>query len=53
MKKIKEETKLKLSKNQLQSIVNSHIQETDGVHELFNMMVNGLNIAPMCSLWVV
>ena len=45
MKEIKEETKLKITKNQLQSIVNSHIQETNGLNELFNMVVNGLMLS--------
>ena len=45
MKELKQETELKLSKNQLQSIINSHIQEDGGLNDLFTMMVNGLMLS--------
>lgn len=45
MENLKQETELKLSKNQIQSIINTHIQEQDGLHELFNMMINGLMLS--------
>lgn len=45
MKENKQETELKLSKNQLQSVINSHIQEEKGLNDLFAMMVNGLMLS--------
>ena len=45
MKEIKEETELKITKKQLQQIVNSHIQETNGLNELFNILVNSLMLS--------
>jgi len=42
MKENQQETELKLSKSQLQNVINSHILKGDGLNELFNMMVNGL-----------
>ncbi|MDH5475862.1 MAG: IS256 family transposase [Cyclobacteriaceae bacterium] len=41
----KQETELKLSKNQLQNIINSHLQEEQGLNDLFAMMVNGLMLS--------
>lgn len=45
----KQETGLKLSKIQLQNIINSHIQEEHGLNELFAMMVNGLMLSERSS----
>ena len=45
MKALKEETELKITKKQLQHIVNSHMQETNGLNELFNMVINGLMLS--------
>lgn len=42
MKKLKEETELKLTKNQLQSAITGHILEYDGLTDLFEMFINGL-----------
>lgn len=42
MKENQQETELKLSKSQLQSVINNHIVQGDGLNELFNMMLNGL-----------
>lgn len=39
---IKEETVLKLSKSQLQSVINDHVLKDNGLPELFSMLVNGL-----------
>jgi len=41
----KQETELKLSKSQLQNVINSHIKEEHGLNELFAMMVNGLMLS--------
>jgi putative transposase len=45
MENQKQETELKISKSQLQTIINSHIQEDKGLNELFSMMVNGLMLS--------
>tara|TARA_B110000881_G_C18522547_1_gene488508 strand:+ start:38 stop:1237 length:1200 start_codon:yes stop_codon:yes gene_type:complete len=45
MEDIKRETELKIDKNQLQTIINSHIQEDKGLNDLFAMMVNGLMLS--------
>ena len=42
MENQKQETELKLSKSQVQNIINTHIQEE---HDLFAMMVNGLMLS--------
>ena len=42
MEKLPEETQLKLTKNQLQSIINLELEKEDGLNELFGMMINGL-----------
>ena len=40
-----EKTDLKLSKKQIASVINSHIQEEGGLHELFEMLINGLMLS--------
>lgn len=45
MERLKEETVLKLSKTQLQKVINSHILEKDGLSEIFSMMINGLMLS--------
>ena len=45
MEILKQETELKLSKSQLQTIINSHIQQEQGLNDLFAMMVNGLMLS--------
>ena len=45
METLKQETELKLSKTQLQNIINNHIEEDQGLNELFAMMVNGLMLS--------
>ncbi|MEO0553901.1 MAG: hypothetical protein AAF149_11905 [Bacteroidota bacterium] len=42
MGKLPEETQLKLTKNQLQSIINLELEKEDGLNELSGMMINGL-----------
>ena len=45
MENQKQETELKLSKSQVQNIINTHIQEEHGLNDLFAMMVNGLMLS--------
>ncbi len=45
MEKLKKETKLKLSKTQLQSVINNQIEEEQGLNDLFAMMINGLMLS--------
>ena len=45
MENQKQETELKLSKSQVQNIINTHIQEEHGLNDLFTMMVNGLMLS--------
>jgi len=42
MEEKKQETGLKLSKTQLQSVINDHIVKENGLNDLFSLMVNGL-----------
>ena len=42
MEKLQQETELNLTKTQLQTIINSHIQSENGLNDIFNMVVNGL-----------
>ena len=42
MENLKEETVLKLDKKQLQTVITDHLLELNGIHELFEMFVNGL-----------
>lgn len=42
MKELNQETGLKLSKPQLQNVINDHIQNENGLNEMFAMMINGL-----------
>ena len=42
MKELKQETVLKLSKSQLQTVINDHVQKEDGLNEMFSMLINGL-----------
>ena len=45
MKELIGETELKLSKNQLQNVINDHIQKKDGLNDLFSLMVNSLMLS--------
>ena len=45
MKKSTQETVLKLSKNQIQSVINDHIQQENGLNDLYSMLVNGLMLS--------
>ena len=45
MKGLKQETILKLSKSQLQTVINDHVQKDDGLNEMFSMMINGLMLS--------
>ena len=45
MRENNQETELKLSKIQLQSVINSHLHEDQGLNELFTMLVNGLMLS--------
>jgi len=45
MKELKQETILKLSKSQLQTVINDHVQKDDGLNEMFSMMINGLMLS--------
>ena len=42
---MQEETQLKLSKKQLQSIINLEVAKQDGLNDLFSMMINGLMLS--------
>jgi len=42
MKETMEKTALKLTKSQLQTVLNDHILQENGINELFTMLVNGL-----------
>ena len=39
MRENKQETALKLSKKQPQSVINSHLQEEGGLNDLFKMLI--------------
>ena len=45
MKETKQETGLNLSKSQLQSVINAHVQQEGGLNDLFSMLVNGLMLS--------
>jgi len=45
MKEKTQETELKLSKTQVQNVINDHIQKEDGLNDLFTMMINGLMLS--------
>lgn len=45
MKTSIEETVLKLSKNQIQSVINDHIQKENGLNDLYTMLINGLMLS--------
>lgn len=45
MREKEQETELKLSKNQLQSVINRELQEDQGLNDLFAMKVNGLMLS--------
>jgi putative transposase len=45
MKKIMQETELKLSKNQIQNVINHHLTVDNGLNDLFAMLVNGLMLS--------
>ena len=53
MKENQLETELKLNKSQLQSVINNHIVQGDGLNELFNMMINGLMFSPELSIGLI
>ena len=50
MRENKQETELKLSKIQLQHVINSHLQGDQGLNELFTMLVNGLMLTRIIHL---
>lgn len=41
----KQETSLKLTKTQIQSVINEQLQQDQGLNDLFSMMVNGLMVS--------
>lgn len=45
MEKMQEETQLKFTKKQLQSIINFEIEKENGLNDLFSMMINGLMLS--------
>ena len=45
MKEKKQETELKLSKTQVQNVINDHLQKENGLNDLFAMMVNGMMLS--------
>ena len=45
MDKLQQETELNLTKTQLQTIINTHIQSDNGLNDVFNMVINGLMLA--------
>lgn len=40
-----QETELKLSKNQLQTVINDHLSKEKGLNDLFSMLINGLMLS--------
>ncbi|MDA0194170.1 MAG: transposase [Bacteroidetes bacterium] len=42
MKELNQETESKLTKPQLQNVINDHIQNENELNEVFAMMINGL-----------
>lgn len=40
-----QETALKLSKSQLQTVINTHLSKEEGLNDLFSMLVNGLMLS--------
>ena len=45
MEKMQEETQLKFTKKQLQSIINFEVEKENGLNDLFGMMINGLMLS--------
>lgn len=45
MENQEQETELKLSKSQVQNVINDHIQSEHGLNDLFEMMINGLMLS--------
>ena len=45
MREKKQETELKLSKTQVQSVINDQLQKERGLNDLFEMMINGLMLS--------
>ena len=45
MEKMQEETHLKFTKKQLQSIINLEVEKENGLNDLFGMMINGLMLS--------
>ncbi|VAW69232.1 hypothetical protein MNBD_GAMMA10-3360 [hydrothermal vent metagenome] len=45
MKEKTQETELKLSKSQLQTVINTHLSKQEGLNELYSMLVNGLMLS--------
>ena len=45
MKELTGETELKLSKSQLQNVINDHVQKENGLNDLFSLLVNGLMVS--------
>lgn len=45
MIKLKQETELKLSKTQVQNVINDYTKKENGLNDLFSMMINGLMLS--------
>ena len=45
----KQETDLKLNKNQIQHVINDSLLQENGLNDLFSMMVNGLMLSERSS----
>lgn len=45
MKEKMQETELKLSKSQVQNVINDQLQKENGINDLFSMMINGLMLS--------
>lgn len=45
MKGLTGETGIKLSKTQLQNVINDHVQRENGLHDLFSLLINGLMLS--------
>ena len=45
MKELMQETELKLSKSQVQNVINDYTKKENGLNDLFTMMINGLMLS--------
>ena len=45
MIELKQETELKLSKTQVQNVINDYSKKENGLNDLFSMMINGLMLS--------